>query len=74
MMGVYVVGGIFILIGVAMLAFPGWVRALDELSNDMRGVRTEQGEAYEAARQLRGLLVILAGIGLMLLPAIVKSM
>jgi uncharacterized protein YjeT (DUF2065 family) len=73
-MGVYVVGVVFILIGVAMLVFPGWVRALDELSNDMRGIRTEQGEAYEAARQLRGLLVILAGIGLLLLPAIVKSM
>jgi uncharacterized membrane protein HdeD (DUF308 family) len=74
MIGVYVVGVAFILIGVAMLAFPGWVRALDELSNDMRGVRTEHGEAYEAARQLRGLLVIFAGIGILLLPAIVKSM
>ncbi len=72
MIGVYVVGGAFILIGVAMLAFPGWVRALDELANDMRGVRTEQGEAYEAARQLRGLGVILAGIALMLLPAFVR--
>ena len=72
MIGVYVVGGVFILIGVAMLAFPGWVRALDELANDMRGVRTEQGEGYEAARQMRGLLVIFAGIGLMLLPAFVR--
>lgn len=72
MIGVYVVGGVFILIGVAMLAFPGWVRALDELANDMRGVRTEQGEGYEAARQMRGLLVILAGIALMLLPAFVR--
>ena len=72
MIGVYVVGGVFILIGVAMLAFPGWVRALDELANDMRGVRTEQGEGYEAARQMRGLLVIFAGIALMLLPAFVR--
>lgn len=72
MIGVYVVGGAFILIGVAMLAFPGWVRALDELANDMRGVRTEQGEGYEAARQMRGLLVIFAGIALMLLPAFVR--
>ena len=72
MIGVYLVGGVFILIGVAMLAFPGWVRALDELSNDLRGVRTEQGEGYEAARQMRGLLVILAGVALMLLPALVR--
>lgn len=48
--------------GILSLLFPDVARSLDRFSNEMKGVQTKQGGAYEVNRVFGGVVCIVIGI------------
>lgn len=58
-------GLLLIVAGIVNLAFPGLVRGLNQLGNEMEGVETKHGPAFEANRVISGIVMIIGGIVIM---------
>ena len=60
-------GVVMILVGIVALAFPDLTRSWDRFQNDLDGVETKQGSAYEFNRVFSAGTCILAGVVVILM-------
>lgn len=58
----FLIGFLLIALGIVFLAFPDFMRSMNRLGNDMEGVETKHGPAYEANRIISGVILIIGGI------------